>query len=284
MTARLAPSGFVPWALAVLRYVLLAVCLIWACFPTLFMVISSFKPPGEIWAYPPKLFTTPTLENYELLIEQHPEYGKALWNSLATTVLAVLATLVVAIGAAYVFSRMRMAWLKVPAAFLLTIRMFPPIIVIIPLFPIFSSLGLMDTMAPIVIAGVAFSTSIAIMLLKSFIDSIPPELEEAAMIDGCSRLGAFLRITLRLIAPGLAAIVAFVGISMWNEYLIPLVFTSSNARTAPVSIAIAMAAPDGLSWGVLLSMATIHLAPMVLLVLVLHEPLVKGMTVGAVKG
>jgi multiple sugar transport system permease protein len=104
------------------------------------------------------------------------------------------------------------------------------------------------------------------------------------MIDGCSRFGAFMRITLRLIAPGLAAIVAFVGISMWNEYLIPLVFTSSNARTAPVSIAIAMAAPDGLSWGTLLSMATIHLAPMVLLVLILHEPLVKGMTVGAVKG
>jgi multiple sugar transport system permease protein len=278
-TFRLAPKVFV-----VLRYLLLAVSLIWACFPTLFMVLSSFKPASEIWAYPPKLITVPTLENYEELIRFHPEYGKALWNSFATTVLAVIATLLVAIGAAYVFSRMRMGWLKLPAAFLLTIRMFPPIIVIIPLFPIFSRLGLMDTMAPIVIAGVAFSTSIAIMLLKSFIDSIPPELEEAAMIDGCSRFGAFMRITLRLIAPGLAAIVAFVGISMWNEYLIPLVFTSSNARTAPVSIAIAMAAPDGLSWGTLLSMATIHLAPMVLLVLVLHEPLVKGMTVGAVKG
>jgi multiple sugar transport system permease protein len=266
------------------RYVLLAISLIWACFPTLFMVTSSFKAPGDIWAYPPKFIAPFSFENYAQLPRYSPEFGNALLNSVATTLLGVLATLVIAIGAAYVFSRMRMGWLKVPAFVLITIRMFPPIVVIIPLFPIFSAMGLIDTLAPIVIVGVAFSVSIAVMLLKSFIDAIPPELEEAAMIDGCSRIGAFMRITLRLITPGLAAIVAFVGIAMWNEYLFPLVFTSQNARTAPVSIAIAMFNPDGVSWGMLLAMATIHLVPMVLLVLMLHGPLVKGLTVGAVKG
>lgn len=269
---------------AILRYALLAVALIWACFPTFFLVVSSFKPPSVIWTYPPSLVGPFTTENYENLPQYAGEYGHALLNSLLATVMGVTATLVVSIGAAYVFSRMRMRWLRMPALLLVTVRMFPPMVVIIPLYPIFSWLGLIDTLAPLVIASVAFSVSISILLLKTFFDGIPPELEEAAMIDGCSRFGAFMRITLRLVAPGIAAIVAFVAMAIWNEYLFPLVFTTQNARTAPVAIGIALTSSEGFHWGILLSMATLHLIPMVLLVAVLHGPLVKGMTIGAVKG
>lgn len=274
----------IPNLSTLLRYALLAVSLIWACFPTLFLIVSSFKPTSDIWTYPPRLVTAPTLENYENLPRYAGEFGEAMLNSAIATATGVLATIVVAVGAAYVFSRMRMRWLRVPALFLVTVRMFPPMVVIIPLYPIFSWLGLIDTLVPVVAAGVAFSVSISILLLKTFIDAIPVELEEAAMIDGCSRLGAFLRITLPLVAPGIASIVAFVSIAIWNEYLFPLVFTTQNARTAPVAIAIALGSTEGFQWGILLSMATLHLIPMVLLVALLHGPLVKGMTIGAVKG
>ena len=267
-----------------LRYALLAISVIWACFPTLFLVASSFKPTSEIWTYPPRLMTVPTLENYKNLPRYAGEFGDAMLNSALATATGVLATIVVAVGAAYVFSRMRMRWLRIPALFLVTVRMFPPMVVIIPLYPIFSWLGLIDTLVPVVAAGVAFSVSISILLLKTFIDAIPPELEEAAMIDGCSRIGAFMRITLPLVAPGIASIVAFVSIAIWNEYLFPLVFTTQNARTAPVAIAIALGSSEGFQWGILLAMATLHLIPMVLLVALLHGPLVKGMTIGAVKG
>lgn len=271
--------------LVVLRYVLLAITLLWAFFPTLFLVASSFKSPDDIWTYPPRLFAPFTLQNYLDLPERSPDFFRTLLNSAITTVLGVIATLLVAVGAAYVFSRMRMGWLKLPALLLVTVRMFPPIVVIIPLYPTFTALGIIDTVTPLVLAGVAFSVSISVLLMKAFIDSVPPELEEAAMIDGCSRLGAFLRITLRMITPGIAAIVAFVGIAIWNEYLFPLVFTSQVARTAPVTIAVMLTNPDGgFNWAMVFAMASLHMAPMIVLILLLHGPLVKGMTIGAVKG
>jgi multiple sugar transport system permease protein len=179
---------------------------------------------------------------------------------------------------------MKMGWLRLPALLLITIRMFPPIVVIIPLFPVMNALGLLDTLAPLVFAGAAFGVSIATLLLKAFIDDIPPELEEAALIDGCTRFQAFYRVTLPLIAPGLAAVVVFISVGLWNEYLLPLVFTSSNARTAPVTIAIAINNIEGVQWGMLLAMSTIHLIPMLVLVMLMHKRLVQGMTMGAVKG
>jgi multiple sugar transport system permease protein len=122
------------------------------------------------------------------------------------------------------------------------------------------------------------------MLLKAFIDDIPVELEQAAMIDGCNQFQAFILITLPLIAPGIAAVVVFVAVGFWNEYLFALIFTSTEARTAPVAIAVAIGDPDGARWGQLLAMSTIQLAPILLLVMLVHKQLVQGMTTGAVKG
>ena len=103
-------------------------------------------------------------------------------------------------------------------------------------------------------------------------------------IDGCNQFQAFVRITLPLIAPGIAAVVVFVAVGLWNEYLFALIFTSTDARTAPVTIAIAISNPDGARWGQLLAMSTIHLLPMLVLVMAVHKQLVQGMTTGAVKG
>jgi multiple sugar transport system permease protein len=265
-------------------FALMALTVLWAAFPIAFLVMGSFKPGTEIWAYPPSLFFEPSLASYRDLPALAPMYLGNLANSVAVTAIATLATLALSVGAAFAFSRLRAPWLKGPALLVILVRMFPPIIVIIPLYPTFAQLGLLDTLAPLVLAGIAFSVSITTLLLKTFIDDIPIELEEAAQIDGCGRVEAFLRVTLPLVLPAIGAIGLFVGITIWNDYLFPLVFTSTEARTAPVAIAIALNNPDGVKWGALLAMSTLHLAPMLILVLLLYRQLVTVMTVGAVKG
>ncbi|RYE08076.1 MAG: carbohydrate ABC transporter permease [Hyphomicrobiales bacterium] len=276
---------FRQFGIGAVKWMLLGLVLLWAAFPIIFMVMSSFKPAAEIWAYPPGLWGSHfTFGNYEEIGRYSPTYFRDLGNSLQVTVGGVVLTLLTSIGAAFVFSRIRTGWLKLPGLLIIVIRMFPPIVVVIPLFPLMSALGLLDTVTPLVLAGTAFSVSIATMLLKAFIDDIPIELEQAAMIDGCNQFQAFIRITLPLIAPGIAAVVVFVAVGLWNEYLFALIFTSTEARTAPVTIAIAVSNPDGARWGQLLAMSTIHLVPVVILVMAVHRQLVQGMTTGAVKG
>ncbi|MBN9498661.1 MAG: carbohydrate ABC transporter permease [Alphaproteobacteria bacterium] len=265
-------------------FALLGVAVLWSAFPIVFLIMGSFKPGAEIWAYPPSLAFEPTLASYRDLPTLAPMYLPNLWNSVVVTVVTTLATLALSVGAAFVFSRLRAGWLKGPALLVILVRMFPPIIVIIPLYPVFANLGLLDTLTPLVLAGIAFSVSISTLLLKTFIDDIPIELEEAAQIDGCGRVEAFVRVTLPLVTPAIGAIGLFVAITIWNDYLFPLVFTSTEARTAPVAIAVAINNPDGVKWGALLAMSTIHLAPMLALVMLLYRQLVTVMTVGAVKG
>jgi multiple sugar transport system permease protein len=265
-------------------FFLLALAVIWAIFPIAFMLGSSFKPSGMIWAYPPAFIASPTLDNYRQISVLHPEFWGNILNSLLVTSVTTVLTVAMALGSAFVFSRVRRRWLHVPAFTMILVRMFPPIIIIIPLFPVFNDLGILDTPIPLVLGGIAFSVSAATLLLKTFVDDVPIALEEAAMIDGCSHLGAFIRITVPVLKPATAAIALVVAIATWNEYLFPLVFTSADARTAPVTIAIALDNEDGVSWGAVMAMAAIHLLPPLTLVALLHKQLVNVMSAGAVKG
>ncbi|RUM08788.1 carbohydrate ABC transporter permease [Rhizobium chutanense] len=268
----------------ILVFALLCVAVVWAFFPIVFMISSSFKPGELIWSYPPTLVAEPTVSNYQNIATLFPRFWRSLFNSFIVTVLTTVLTLVMAVAAAFVFSRLRQPWLKVPAFLMIFVRMFPSIIVVIPLYPVFNELGWLDTITPLVLCGAAFAVSMATLLIKTFVDDIPIELEEAAMMDGCSRVGAFTRITLPLLTPAIAAVSLVVAIGSWNEYLFPLVFTSNDARTAPVIIAIAMSNEDGVAWGGVMAMASIYLAPPLLLVLLLHKQITNVMTMGAVKG
>ncbi|PDT04260.1 ABC transporter permease [Rhizobium chutanense] len=268
----------------ILVFALLCVAVVWAFFPIVFMISSSFKPGELIWSYPPTLVAEPTVSNYQNIATLFPRFWRSLFNSFIVTVLTTVLTLVMAVAAAFVFSRLRQPWLKVPAFLMIFVRMFPSIIVVIPLYPVFNALGWLDTITPLVLCGAAFAVSMATLLIKTFVDDIPIELEEAAMMDGCSRVGAFMRITLPLLTPAIAAVSLVVAIGSWNEYLFPLVFTSNDARTAPVIIAIAMSNEDGVAWGGVMAMASIYLAPPLLLVLLLHKQITNVMTMGAVKG
>lgn len=268
----------------ILIFVLLCIAVVWAFFPIVFMISSLFKPGELIWSYPPTLVSEPTVSNYQNIANLFPRFWQSLFNSVVVTALTTVLTLVMAISSAFVFSRLRQPWLKLPAFLMIFVRMFPSIIVVIPLYPVFNELGWLDTITPLVLCGAAFAVSMATLLIKTFVDDIPIELEEAAMIDGCSRVGAFVRITLPLLRPAIAAVSLVVAIGAWNEYLFPLVFTSNDARTAPVIISIAMSNEDGVAWGGVMAMASVYLAPPLLLVLMLHKQITNVMTMGAVKG
>ena len=268
---------------AMIPWLLLAILLMWSFFPILYIALSSFKLPMDIWNYPPKLIDSFSFENYRKLILEWPEYFIHLKNSLIITTGTCLMTLFCAIPAAFAFSRYKNIFLKSSAFFLIAVRMVPPIVIIIPLFPLCNSLGLVDKHITLIMLYSAFLVSLSTWIMKTFIDDIPLELEEAAMIDGCSKLQAFLRIILPLIKPGVIAVVLFATTLAWNEYLFAFIFTSTVSRTAPLTISDIMGSIMGVEWGSLLAASVIHLIPILILTLIMQKYLIKGMTLGSTK-
>lgn len=264
-------------------WLFLAVLLLWSFFPILYVGISSFKLPTDIWTYPPKLAGPFALENYRHLAKKWPHYFTHLRNSLIIMAGTSLMTIFCAIPAAFAFSRFANRFLRGSALFIIAVRMVPPIVITIPLFPLCNSLGLLDKHATLVVLYSAFLISLATWIMKTFIDDVPVELEEAATIDGCSKLQAFLRITLPLAAPGIVAVVIFASMFAWNEYLFAFIFTSTASRTAPITLAEFMGAIMGVGWGALLAASIIHLVPMLILTWIVQKHLIRGMKVGAIK-
>ena len=268
----------------VLPGILLAIIVLWAFLPIVNAIIGSFKEPLHVWDYPPKFFGRfYSITNYQELIEEEPRYFRSLINSLIVTLGTVLIVILCSVFAAYVFSRFLQRFVRMSALFTIIVRMIPPIIVVVPLFPILNAFGLVDNRITLVILYAAFMVSMSALLMKTFIDDVPVALEEAALIDGCSRLQAFFKITLPLSAPGIVAVVIFTAIFAWNEYLFAFVFTSSKAGTVPLILSEFMGALRGVEWGMLLAAAVIHLMPMLILTWMMQSYLIKGMSFGAVK-
>jgi len=264
-------------------WLLLLLALTWAFSPIFYISLSSFKLPTNIWNYPPEIKGPFSFHNYRDVIENWPVFFNNLKNSAIITVGTASLTLLLAVPAAYAFSRYRRKWLKLPAFFLIAVRLLPPIAITIPVFPLLNRIGLIDKHITLILLYSAFEVSLCTWIMKTFIDDVPVALEEAAMVDGCSRLQAFLRIVLPLSTPGLVAVAMFTTIFAWNEYLFAFVFTSSASRTAPITLAEFLGAIMGVAWGSLLAAATIHLIPIVILIWILQRFLIKGMQVGAIK-
>jgi multiple sugar transport system permease protein len=264
-------------------WVLLFLCLMWSFFPILYIAISSFKLPTNIWNYPPEIKGPFSVDNYKELVVKWPVFFKTLRNSALITVGTSLLTLICSVPAAFAFSRYRNKWLRIPALCLILVRMLPPIAITIPMFPICNEIGLVDKHITLILLYSAFEVSLSTWIMKTFIDEVPVRLEEAAMVDGCSRLQAFIRIVLPLSSPGFVAVIVFNTIFAWNEYLFAFVFTSSAARTAPITLAEFLGSIMGVAWGTLLAASTIQLVPILIVVWLLQRFLIKGMQIGAVK-
>lgn len=267
------------------RSLVLALAVIWSAFPIFMVVSSSFKTPVDIFAFPPKFINfTPTLDNYRMLFRAWPQFVEGLWNSLIVTVGATVLTGVVSLAAGYAYSRFKSRWLTLSAFSMIFLRMLPPVVVTIPLFPVVNQFRLNDTHALLILLYAAFFVSLSTWILKTFIDQIPRELEEAAEVEGASLFQRLTRIILPLSVHGMVAACVFVVVFAWNEYMFALIFTSSEAKTAPLVLAEITGTLEGVQWGVLFAAASVQLAPILVFVLIVQRYIVIGLTAGAVKG
>ncbi len=267
-----------------LRVLILGIGVVWSAFPIFMVVSSSFKTPVDIFAVPPKLMFQPTLDNYRQLLSAWPEFFDGLVNSLIVTAGATVLTAIVSLLAGYAYSRYQSRLLTASAFFMILVRMLPPLVVTIPLFPAVNWLQLNDTHAILILLYAAFFISLSTWILKAFIDQIPRELEEAAEVEGASLIQRLVRIILPLSIHGMVAACVFVVVFSWNEYMFALIFTSSTAKTAPLVLAEISGSLEGVQWGVLFAAATLQLAPILLFVLLVQKYIVTGLTAGAVKG
>ena len=249
--------------------------------PFVWMVLMSFKTRLQTFAIPPVVFFKPTLENYRDLFARGV-VGHYFVNSLLTVLASVALSLVIAAPAAYGLARFNFRRKKDVAFWILSIRMAPAIAVVIPYFLIGSLLGILDTRLVLVISYLSFNIPFAVWMLRGFIEEVPVEVDEAAMIDGCSRFGAFVRLILLLTANGLAATSILCIIQSWNEFTFALFLTTTNARTLP-TIVTQFLTFQGVVWGEMAAAATITTIPVVAFALLVRKHLITGLTFGATK-
>jgi multiple sugar transport system permease protein len=257
-----------------------AAVLLWL-FPVYWIVLTSFKPIREINSAVPSFVFTPTIENYRDLFSQFGFAG-ALVNSLVITGITCAIVMVLGVLAAYALGRMHVPGEKHIALWILSLRFLPPIAVTIPFYIQWQDLHLLDTYAGLILVYVAFNLPFAIWLLRGFLADVPFELEEAALLDGLSRLQVLWRIVVPVILPGIASTAIFTFVFSWNEYLMALMLTTVNSVTVPVTIA-KFVMPYTILWGQLSAAVVIQVVPMLAVVFLLQRHIVRGMTLGAVK-
>ncbi len=268
----------------VLAYVVLIGAFSFAVLPILWTLLTSLKSNADIvTAEIQYIPLRPNFQNYATLWAQ-AGFPTMFFNSAVVTVLTVLVCLVVGITGAYSLSRYRFRARGQILLYYLVVRMFPAVLLLLPIFIALRVLGLYDTHLGLALAYTAFLTPVSIWILKGFFDSIPPELEDAARIDGCTRAGAIVRVVLPLARPGVAATAVLIAISSWNEFLFALMLTTSQGiRTWPVGLQL-MVGEYQLPWGLLTAGGIISIAPILLFFALVQRALVRGLTLGAVKG
>lgn len=261
-----------------------AVAVLWSVFPIALVVLSSFRPQRDIFRIPPSFIFTPTIDNYARLLRDWPAFLPDMLNSLIITTGATLMTVGFATMAGYVYARHAGRWLAASAFFMVLVRMIPPIVVTLPLFPLVGFLRLNDTHIVLILLYSAFFVSLASWIMRAFVAQVPIELEEAARVDGAHLGHIFRHVILPLVANGMLAAGLFVAVYAWNEFVFALVFTTRHARTAPLVMSEMLSTTDGVDWGVLFAAATLQLAPVLTCVLAAQRYVITGLTAGAVKG
>lgn len=267
----------------ILLWVLLGVTLVLYGFPFLYLLLTSFKTPLDAISVPPSVLPVQwSLENYVIALTREG-VPAALANSVITAVTSTAISLVLAVPAAYAITRFRTPSGQVFILAALVARMVPTIAVGVPLVEVMRTIGLTDTSLGLAIAHATISLPLSIWLMSSFFEAVPEELEEAAKVDGCSRIQALVRVVLPVVTGGLAVTAIFAFLASWNEFLFALLLSAVRAQTTPIVIA-NFQSQFGLEWGAMTALAAIYSLPVVLLTMFLQRHIVAGLTLGAVKG
>jgi multiple sugar transport system permease protein len=284
--------------------------------PVFWMGMTALKSRPDAAASPPKVFFQPSLDGFlalfttrnllqpadlerqrqrtdlsifdRLALERGQliigpsQYVSRLKNSLIIGLTSTVLSVLLGVLAAYAFSRYNIPGKPDWLFFILSTRMLPPVVVTIPIFLMYTALGIRDTYLGMIILYTAFNLSFSVWLLKGFIDEIPKEYEEAALVDGYSRLQAFLRIVLPQCMSGIAATAVFCLIYAWNEYAFAIMLTTEKARTAPPSI-VTIQGVGGVEWGAIAAGSLGFLIPVVIVTFALRKYLLRGVTFGAIR-
>lgn len=260
--------------------ILLGAILIWA-FPVLWVIMTSLKPRTEIFTVPPTIRFSPTLEHYAEAL-QTQGIVPSIRNSLVIACLSTVLALVVAIPAGYAYARLRFRLRTQLAFYTLFTQMVPPIGLVIPYFLVLNRLRMLDSYVGMVTIYLTFTIPFSIWLMITYFQDLSPELEEAAAMDGASRMTTFLRIMVPQVRGGIAVAAIFAFIDSWNEFLYAVVLTGTKTRTATVAIFGFLAAEES-RWGPFTATGVMIMAPVIIVALVAQRHILKGLSLGAVK-
>ena len=258
---------------------LMIVVVIITLFPFYWLLLTSVQPKEDLMNSPPKFSTQhPTLETYRYAFR---EALKEFMNSLAIAFFTTCIAIIFGATSAYGFARYNIGGNSLPF-WILSLKFFPPVVAIVPYFLMMKTFRLIDTRMGVIIPHLILTVPFAVWMIKGFIQEVPRELEEAAMIDGCSQLNVIRIVTLPLIAPGLVVTALFCFIWSWNDFMFALILTRNQAMTIPVAIA-GMRDPHGLMWGEVSATAALGTLPIIALAIILQKYLVRGLSLGSIK-
>lgn len=260
--------------------------------PIIWLVLTAFKSRKDVLSIPPKFVFTPTLENFTSIFSRSFRPGGApldtsydlfFLNSIVIAGASIAVALVLGTMAAYAFSRWPLRGTNTYMLVILTTRMLPPIVLIVPLFLMFRVSGLSGGYFGIILLYAAFNLPFTIWIMKSFFDDLPRDVEDAARVDGSAEWKVFFRICLPQVKGGIAATVVLGLILTWNEFLYALLLTGPQTRTVPVAMGANLGGGMGLHWGLLAAIETLFLIPVVFVTFVLQGHLLRGVTFGTIK-
>lgn len=261
----------------------LAFFLTWALFPIYWVLSTSLKADPEIYALPPTLWpVAPTLKNYEEILFKSA-FPQFITNSFVVAGAVTLLSMVVSALAAYPIARMRFGGRNVVARGIVVSYLLPPSLLFIPLFVVLQRMGLVDTKTGLVVAYITFTVPFCAWMLIGYLRSIPMELDEAARIDGATRLQVLTRVLLPIALPGLSVVALFAFTHAWNEFLYALVFVYSNASKTFTAGLTGLIMGDVFVWGQLMAASMIAILPILIIYIVAQRYLVEGLAAGSIK-
>jgi|TARA_B110000914_G_scaffold85517_1_gene75341 multiple sugar transport system permease protein len=263
-----------------LQFLVILLTAVFILVPIYWIVSGAFKQQVDIFQL--KLLFTPTLENFEIIFRSPYNLFDKLVNSTLVALSTILIAIPIATMAAYSFSRFRMKGERLMFVTILATQFVPAVVIVLPFFVLFRDLGILDTRLALVLVNLSLVMPFAIWMIKGFIDSIPLDSEEAALVDGSSRFQVILNVTLPMALPGVITAGIFCFILAWNEFLFAVIITTNKAVTLPVGLSL-FHAEEGVLWHLISAAGIMIMLPMFVLATIIQKHFVQGITMGAVR-
>ena len=272
--------------LNILKWAVLIVVMLFLLFPIYWVVLTSFKTNMESYRYPPTFLPqAPTLDGFINLFTNYPEFFVYYKNNIIVSAAATVLVCFIAIFSGYALSRIKINWSKYAIAFLLFSQMFPVVSRLISLYGLLRGVGLLNTMTGLVLAITAGQLPFSITLMASFFDAVPMDLEEAAYIDGSSRVSTMFKVVIPLVVPGLLAVGIYSFLQTWDDYLYASTLIQNDAlRTLSTGVTLRYLGELSYDWSLVNSISVVGTLPMVFVFFFFQKYMIKGLTAGAVKG